>query len=906
MRIGQKLSLSFLVFALLIGIIGYVSLLQLKIIEKPFKNDIPNSIEKLSETSHLDGLAQFIRYYDEVLTQSARNYAFTQNKKWEQRYRDVEPKLDKIIKEAIRKGEPKDKEFFLSVDVSNLSLVEMEYKSIKYVNNGEKEKAIEILESDEYWKIKKIYEQGLKNYVDRRGAKYEEALKVSTKILQQVTEKTQDLVKKSEGFTLIIFAIAIILLTVLSLVISRSISIPIKKLVRIIQNVSSDKFDVEINVDQEKSRDEIGQLADSFNMMTDKLMVSRDELINAKDYIGNIIKTMADTLIVVSPDAAIKTVNQAALNLLGYREDELIGKPVGMIFVKEEKEEELLKSSGIEDLIKKGFISGVEKTLLSKDGIKIPVLFSGSVMHDEQGNVQGIVCVAQDITEHKQAQQALQESEIKFRSLTQAAGDAIISTDNRARIISWNNGAQTIFGYKEEEVLGKQIKVLIPERFRDAHEKGFKRINLTGKSDIIGKTVELQGLRKDGREFPAELSVATWVIMKRRYFSCIVRNITKRKELEQALASEKEQLAVTLQSIGDGVVATDNKGNVVMVNKAAQELTGWTQEEASGKPLSEVFHIVNEKTMKVIETPVEKVLETGLIVEIADDTVLIARDGTMRIIADRAAPILDKEDNIIGAVLVFRNVTQSKRQEEERQDMQLKMMQSSKLASLGGVVTGVAHEINQPLTYISTFLQNIRIDIEDKIKIDETKLDKRAKTAYNEVKRINNIIQHLRTFGRQDDIEMCPISIETVFNNTLLLMGERIRLRNINLIKSIEPGLPMVLGNANRLEEVFINLFQNAVDAFDKRSKSAEIRFEVSLCDYKGSLMIKVKDNGTGIEKEALDKIFEPFFTTKEVGTGLGLAIVYGTIQEHKGTIVCESEVGKGAAFTITLPVEKT
>ena len=173
MRIGQKLILSFLVFTLLVGIIGYVSLLQLRIIEKPFNKDIPNSIEKLSETSHLDGLAQFIRYYDEVLTQSARNYAFTQSKKWEQRYRNIEPKLDKIIKEAIRKGEPKDKEFFLSVDVANLSLVEMEYKSIEYVNNGQKEKAIEILESKEYWKTKKIYEQGLKNYVDRRGSKYD-------------------------------------------------------------------------------------------------------------------------------------------------------------------------------------------------------------------------------------------------------------------------------------------------------------------------------------------------------------------------------------------------------------------------------------------------------------------------------------------------------------------------------------------------------------------------------------------------------------------------------------------------------------------------------------------------------------------------------------------------------------
>lgn len=268
MKIGQKLILGFVGIALLVGVVGYISLNQLSKIAQPLNVDIPKSIKEIIETSHLDGLAQFIRYYDEVLTQSARNYAFTQDKKWEQRYRGVEPKLYKIIKEAIEKGDEKDKEFFSSVDKANLALVDMEYKSIELINNGQVEQAVKILESGEYWDQKVIYEQSFRDYVFRRGAKYDEALESSTKTIDLVTKQTQNLIKASRQLVALLAVVVFLLAIGIGILISRSISNPLAKLKDAVIEIGKGKLDTRVDI---KSKDEIGFLATSFNKMAEDL-----------------------------------------------------------------------------------------------------------------------------------------------------------------------------------------------------------------------------------------------------------------------------------------------------------------------------------------------------------------------------------------------------------------------------------------------------------------------------------------------------------------------------------------------------------------------------------------------------------------------------------------------------------
>ncbi len=244
-----------------------------------------------------------------------------------------------------------------------------------------------------------------------------------------------------------------------------------------------------------------------------------------------------------------------------------------------------------------------------------------------------------------------------------------------------------------------------------------------------------------------------------------------------------------------------------------------------------------------------------------------------------------------------------KKVEEETKKMQIKMLSTSKMATLGEIATGVAHEINQPLTYISSFLQGLREDIKNN-DWDIEDINKQLNVSLQQTDRIVKVIQHLKTFGRDNDVVKEPVNLETVLNNTLILMNERIRLKNIELKIHIHQDLMNIQGNMNQLEQVFINLFQNAIDSLHEKRKDHKISIDIRPDESASNVVIKIEDNGLGIKPEYMDKIFEPFFTTKEVGkgTGLGLSIVYGIIDSHKGSIRCSSKENEGALFTIQLP----
>jgi signal transduction histidine kinase len=242
----------------------------------------------------------------------------------------------------------------------------------------------------------------------------------------------------------------------------------------------------------------------------------------------------------------------------------------------------------------------------------------------------------------------------------------------------------------------------------------------------------------------------------------------------------------------------------------------------------------------------------------------------------------------------------------ERRAMEVKMLATSKLATIGEVATGVAHELNQPLTYISTFTQNLEVALQSGA-VDIERLKKRIGTVNEQFRRIDEIIRHMQTFGRKDDSVAAnnaqTIQLSEVVEKTLLLLGERIRLRNIHLEKIFNPDLPPIAGNMTRLEQIFINFFQNAIYALSGQ-EAPVITITISHLPAQKKVQVQFSDNGSGIEPDVRKKIFEPFFTTKGIGegTGLGLSIVYGIVQEHGGSITCLSEPGIGTTFAIVFP----
>jgi C4-dicarboxylate-specific signal transduction histidine kinase len=241
------------------------------------------------------------------------------------------------------------------------------------------------------------------------------------------------------------------------------------------------------------------------------------------------------------------------------------------------------------------------------------------------------------------------------------------------------------------------------------------------------------------------------------------------------------------------------------------------------------------------------------------------------------------------------------RREQELREKQEQLVQAAKLATLGELTTGVAHELNNPLNNIGLFIGNV-IDSVELDRVDKAPILRQLNGAMQQVRKATEIINHLRTFGRATPISREPILVSEVIEQSLSLMREQLKLRSIEVQLDLAPEDPLVMANPIRLEQVFMNLLTNARDTLAKTShKLITIRSRVE----RGSVLLAFQDTGPGVPPELEQRIFDPFFTTKEVGagTGLGLSITYGIVKDHEGSIRLDNHPGEGATFLIELPL---
>lgn len=374
----------------------------------------------------------------------------------------------------------------------------------------------------------------------------------------------------------------------------------------------------------------------------------------------------------------------------------------------------------------------------------------------------------------------------------------------------------------------------------------------------------------------------------------ISRDITKRRKAEKVIASERELLAVTLHSIGDGVISTDTDGKVMMINKAAQELTGWNSNEAIGLPLKTIFTIVEEISKISIENPVEKVLRTKKRIELQDNITLIIRNGKEIIISYNADPMLDNEDKIIGVVLVFRDMT-------EKIKLEATIQRNQKLESIGILAGGIAHDFNNLLAGIFGYLEIAMIYSKDNPTV--TDYLNKSLSVFNRAKALT---LQLLTFSKGGN----PIKRINALT-PILKAGIQFSLSgsNISIQYELEENLWMVEIDENQISQVIDNIALNAQQAMPNggtlivKTENVTIdRKDFAINANKDFIKISFQDSGMGISKEILPRIFDPFFSTKEKGTGLGLMTVFSIIQKHGGFLDVESTEGKGSTFIIYLP----
>ncbi len=378
----------------------------------------------------------------------------------------------------------------------------------------------------------------------------------------------------------------------------------------------------------------------------------------------------------------------------------------------------------------------------------------------------------------------------------------------------------------------------------------------------------------------------------------IIQDITDRKLAERAVATERERLAVTLRSIGDGVITTDTGGSVILVNRVAEELTGWTQADALGRPLGEVFRIVNEKTREPAENPVDRVLRDGLIVGLANHTALIARDGRERVIADSAAPIRDTRSQIIGVVLVFRDVTEKYRLEEELQRIE-------RLESVGVLAGGIAHDFNNLLSSILGNLSLAQVYLPPSARVREL-LEQSEKATL----RAKDLTFQLLTFARGGKPVKRTVTLEGLVRESV---GFALSGSDVRCTFEIPADLWPVDVDAGQLGQVLHNLVINADQAMPDGGEITVACENVVLFGAGGIplppgryVRLVVADQGVGIPESVVNRIFDPYFTTKQKGSGLGLTIVHSIVKAHDGHIGVLSKVGEGTRFTIHLPASQS
>lgn len=515
-------------------------------------------------------------------------------------------------------------------------------------------------------------------------------------------------------------------------------------------------------------------------------------------------------------------------------------------------------------------------------------------LRNRNGEIIGLLGISRDVTERKKAQDDLVESEKRFRTLYKemlsglALNEVILNEEGIPidyRYLEVNPAFEKLTGLKAQDVIGKTARQVFPIS-AEHWIQVFSEVPLTGK---------ILKFEDFAPELNKIFSISAFSF-KKGFFAIVFEDITASKTSEKLIASERERLAITLHSIGDGVISTDTDGKIVTINKSAQELLECRLEDTVGKKLKSIFNVINEISRTPLEDPIEKLIRTRKKIEPESHTLLITSTGKEMLIALSADPIIGNDNYIIGIVLVFRDMT-------EKVKLETTIQRNQKLESIGVLAGGIAHDFNNLLAGIFGYLEIAIMFSKDNPKVIDY-LNK-ALFAFNRAKALT---LQLLTFSKGGTpikklASLLPILTESI---QFSLSGS-----NINVVYELDKNLWATEIDENQIGQVIQNIAINAQQAM-LQGGTLIVKAENIILEKKEFLIsanqnyIKLSfiDNGIGIPKESLPRIFDPFFSTKKEGTGLGLTTVFSIVQKHGGFLDVDSIEGQGSSIIIYLPAQ--
>ncbi|MGB7575435.1 MAG: PAS domain S-box protein [Thermodesulfobacteriota bacterium] len=604
------------------------------------------------------------------------------------------------------------------------------------------------------------------------------------------------------------------------------------------------------------------------------------------------IAEMGDDGILVF-DQAFKIIfaNQMASEITGFPKEDLIGRNFFSVIGKEDKQ-------FLEGTVTRGVGIGeklcTEMNILTSQGHVKDAEVCIALAESDTGEVKTYAYI-RDITERKKFERDIKDSEEKLRNLFESVRHGLFISSKEGKFLDCNQALLDMLEYPTKEEFLK-IDIAKDLYMNPDDRKAFQeRIQREGHI----KDMEVEFKKKNGDKITVLQTSHPIKNEKGEVvgYQGINLDISERKRIENQLREANEFFLNLIESSVDGIIAADMKGNIFIFNKGAETLTGYTAEEMIGK-----FHITKiyrEGVAKEIMKKLRSQEYGGVGKFIPTPMNAVNKFGQEIPIQLSAALIYNGSGQEIASVGIFTDLRPRLNMEKKLQETHLQLVSSEKMASLGKLAAGIAHEINNPLGGILIYSS---LMIEDLPEEDPRRGD--LVRIVQEAGRCKEIVKSLLEFARQTEPKMEPTDINRAISDGLFFLVNQALFHNIQIVKKLDSFLPFVRANASQLKQVFMNIIVNAAEAMHGNGTLTIATFRAP---ERKTVFVEFADTGEGIPQENLTRIFDPFFTTKEVGkgTGLGLATSYGIIEDHGGKISVKSQVGKGTTFTIELPIHQ-
>jgi PAS domain S-box-containing protein len=604
--------------------------------------------------------------------------------------------------------------------------------------------------------------------------------------------------------------------------------------------------------------------------------------------LNSILENFPTPFFLVDPDLTVTHINKRMEQLTGYSRKEVVGRMTCGALLNTDQ-------CGTEDCVlrpvmqRKSPVPRVRRVVKDRQGREYHVVVSASLITDHAGRVIGGFEAVRDIT-------SLVEAEKKVELLSELTREGILMVDEHQRILFANSQMEKITERSKEELLAQDLgEVLSPQHKRSAADLA-RMVKEGYHWDLQFCNTLEPSSTSEGERRVFETSMTGTQLGEQIIIYVYLRDLSFRVNLSRELLKNINFLNNIIQCSVDGIVVVDRKGNPLIFNEGAERIIGYKAEEVIGHP--EVFRQFYPQ--KVAQEMMRRMRsgEYGPKDKLNTTQVSFIHKNGEEVPVLFSAAIVREHNKEVGSVGIFSDLREIVKMRRELEESQAQLLQAEKIASLGRLSAGVAHEINNPLAGILIYAELLQREMDSEVQGKQF-----VEEIINQTIRCQQIVNRLLEFSRHSLGERTHVDLNNIVDRCVELILHQALFHNIQVVRDLDPELPRFMGDTGQLQQVLTNLLINAADALQGQGN---ITISTRPSPERDGVSLIFSDTGPGIPAEIQDKIFEPFFTTKPVGkgTGLGLSIVYSVIQRHGGTIDVDSKPGAGTTFTIRLPMD--